>query len=330
MVKIVTVKTQAYPDQKPGTSGLRKRVKVFQSSANYAENFIQSIISTVEPAQRQEATLVVGGDGRFYMKEAIQLIARIAAANGVRDARPRAAVPLGACATCGLRRPPWLGAGRFRAVALVSTSRSSPSSAFALLAWRPDGGSRAGESGRGTRQSSSPDSRRAGRHGRGAGRDLGRPARPSVSARRLPSSSPPPLPRPLTFALTLPPGKIWLRRRVPSPQAGKVRQPPPRPEPPRIPPAPLLFSAGTGASRWLGARHCGARVARAPIPLGRQAGRSQQAIAKLLFPPPSLPWFRTPALYAACLQGGRLLKNLVFAQWCPGSVPPTGLELNFH
>ncbi|KAM7324656.1 hypothetical protein ACRRTK_016961 [Alexandromys fortis] len=85
MVKIVTVKTQAYPDQKPGTSGLRKRVKVFQSNANYAENFIQSIISTVEPALRQEATLVVGGDGRFYMTEAIQLIVRIAAANGVRD-----------------------------------------------------------------------------------------------------------------------------------------------------------------------------------------------------------------------------------------------------
>lgn len=86
MVKIVTVKTQAYPDQKPGTSGLRKRVKVFQGNANYAENFIQSIVSTVEPAQRQEATLVVGGDGRFYMQEAIQLIVRIAAANGVRDA----------------------------------------------------------------------------------------------------------------------------------------------------------------------------------------------------------------------------------------------------
>uniref|UniRef100_A0A8D1C836 Phosphoglucomutase-1 n=1 Tax=Sus scrofa TaxID=9823 RepID=A0A8D1C836_PIG len=83
MVKIVTVKTKAYQDQKPGTSGLRKRVKVFQSSANYAENFIQSIISTVEPAHRQEATLVVGGDGRFYMKEAIQLIVRIAAANGI-------------------------------------------------------------------------------------------------------------------------------------------------------------------------------------------------------------------------------------------------------
>ncbi|KAG8132497.1 hypothetical protein E2320_010348 [Naja naja] len=83
MVKIVTVKTTAYLDQKPGTSGLRKRVKVFQGNAHYTENFIQSIISTIEPAERQAATLVVGGDGRFYMKEAIQLILRIAAANGV-------------------------------------------------------------------------------------------------------------------------------------------------------------------------------------------------------------------------------------------------------
>lgn len=83
MVKIVTVKTTAYLDQKPGTSGLRKRVKVFQGNAHYAENFIQSIISTIEPAERQAATLVVGGDGRFYMTEAIQLILRIAAANGV-------------------------------------------------------------------------------------------------------------------------------------------------------------------------------------------------------------------------------------------------------
>ncbi|XP_034509505.1 probable phosphoglucomutase, cytoplasmic 1 [Ailuropoda melanoleuca] len=124
MVKIVTVKTQAYPDQKPGTSGLRKRVKVFQSSTNYAENFIQSIISTVEPAQRQEATLVVGGDGRFYMKEAIQLIVRIAAANGVRDAPtpPWRAPGAGPCATCGrCRRPPPAGSGP------ATSARGSPS-----------------------------------------------------------------------------------------------------------------------------------------------------------------------------------------------------------
>ncbi|NXL17246.1 PGM1 protein, partial [Setophaga kirtlandii] len=83
MVRIVTVHTKPYGDQKPGTSGLRKRVTVFQSNANYTENFIQSILATVPPAERQDATLVVGGDGRFYMRDAIQLIVRIAAANGI-------------------------------------------------------------------------------------------------------------------------------------------------------------------------------------------------------------------------------------------------------
>ncbi|CAB1422708.1 unnamed protein product [Pleuronectes platessa] len=83
MVKITTVKTKPYADQKPGTSGLRKRVTVFQQNQHYAENFIQSTISVVEPSERQAAALVVGGDGRFFMKEAIQLIVQIAAANGV-------------------------------------------------------------------------------------------------------------------------------------------------------------------------------------------------------------------------------------------------------
>ncbi|XP_030062870.1 phosphoglucomutase-1 isoform X2 [Microcaecilia unicolor] len=83
MAKVITVKTKPYGDQKPGTSGLRKRVSVFQSKAHYAENFIQSIIATIEAPERQGAVLVVGGDGRFYMKEAIQLIIQIAAANGI-------------------------------------------------------------------------------------------------------------------------------------------------------------------------------------------------------------------------------------------------------
>ncbi|KAG8003192.1 Phosphoglucomutase-1 [Nibea albiflora] len=82
MVKVTTVKTKPYTDQKPGTSGLRKRVTVFQQNQHYAENFIQSIISVIEPAERQAASLVVGGDGRFFMKDAIQLIVQIAAANG--------------------------------------------------------------------------------------------------------------------------------------------------------------------------------------------------------------------------------------------------------
>ncbi|XP_059426989.1 phosphoglucomutase-1-like [Carassius carassius] len=83
MVKITVIKTKPYTDQKPGTSGLRKRVTVFQQNPHYTENFIQSIISIVDPAERQEDTLVVGGDGRFFMKDAIQLIVQIAAANGI-------------------------------------------------------------------------------------------------------------------------------------------------------------------------------------------------------------------------------------------------------
>ncbi|XP_050819669.1 phosphoglucomutase-1-like [Gopherus flavomarginatus] len=83
MVKIVTVLTQAYADQKPSTSGLCKRVWVFQDNVHYAENFIQSILATVPTAEWQEAVLVVGSDGQFYMTEAIQLIIRIAAANGI-------------------------------------------------------------------------------------------------------------------------------------------------------------------------------------------------------------------------------------------------------
>uniref|UniRef100_A0A8D2MWY6 Phosphoglucomutase-1 n=1 Tax=Zonotrichia albicollis TaxID=44394 RepID=A0A8D2MWY6_ZONAL len=86
MVRIVTVHTKPYGDQKPGTSGLRKRVTVFQSNANYTENFIQSILATVPPAERQDATLVVGGDGRFYMRDsAVELIVQMAAANGPRS-----------------------------------------------------------------------------------------------------------------------------------------------------------------------------------------------------------------------------------------------------
>lgn len=177
MVKIVTVKTQAYPDQKPGTSGLRKRVKVFQSNANYAENFIQSIISTVEPGQRQEATLVVGGDGRFYMKDAIQLIVRIAAANGVRGAAaPRDVRP--GCVRDAGPRPAQLRAGPLPcASAQVSTLAAS---ARALLASRPHGGRRAGreEVATGPRGAACPTPWGGEMGERRAGLDLGRPDPP--------------------------------------------------------------------------------------------------------------------------------------------------------
>lgn len=76
---ITTVKTKPYDDQKPGTSGLRKKVPVFQQK-NYAENFIQSIFDSLEDFAGQ--TLVIGGDGRYYNREVIQIAIKMAAANG--------------------------------------------------------------------------------------------------------------------------------------------------------------------------------------------------------------------------------------------------------
>lgn len=75
-----TVATKPYDDQRPGTSGLRKKVSVFQQE-HYAENFIQSIFDALEGFQGK--TLVLGGDGRFYNREVIQKVLAIAAANGL-------------------------------------------------------------------------------------------------------------------------------------------------------------------------------------------------------------------------------------------------------
>ena len=76
---ILTIATTPFDGQKPGTSGLRKKVTVFQQ-AHYVENFIQSIFDALEGFAGQ--TLVIGGDGRFYNEQAIQTAIRMAAANG--------------------------------------------------------------------------------------------------------------------------------------------------------------------------------------------------------------------------------------------------------
>ena len=74
-----TVATTPFNDQKPGTSGLRKRVQAFQQP-HYLENFVQAIFDSISPPAG--ATLTLGGDGRFYNRTAIQTILKMAAANG--------------------------------------------------------------------------------------------------------------------------------------------------------------------------------------------------------------------------------------------------------
>lgn len=83
MFKVSRKETSPIEGQKPGTSGLRKKVTVFKQP-NYLENFVQSTFSALSSDKVNGATLVVSGDGRYYSKDAIQIIIKMAAANGVR------------------------------------------------------------------------------------------------------------------------------------------------------------------------------------------------------------------------------------------------------
>uniref|UniRef100_A0A0D2X9V5 Alpha-D-phosphohexomutase alpha/beta/alpha domain-containing protein n=1 Tax=Fusarium oxysporum (strain Fo5176) TaxID=660025 RepID=A0A0D2X9V5_FUSOF len=79
---VQTVEFKPFQDQKPGTSGLRKKVTVFQQP-HYSEAFITSILLSI-PEGVEGSFLVIGGDGRYWNPEVIQLIAKIGAAYGVK------------------------------------------------------------------------------------------------------------------------------------------------------------------------------------------------------------------------------------------------------
>ncbi|KAF9291619.1 Phosphoglucomutase-2 [Mortierella alpina] len=81
MASIQSIPTKPFDGQRPGTSGLRKRVKVFQQE-HYTQNFIQATLDAI-PTGAKGATLVVGGDGRYFSQDAVQMIIRIAAGNEV-------------------------------------------------------------------------------------------------------------------------------------------------------------------------------------------------------------------------------------------------------
>lgn len=77
-----SVATTPFEGQKPGTSGLRKKVKVF-AEKNYTENFVQCILDAAGESVINGSTLVVGGDGRYFLKEAVDIIIRVSAGNKV-------------------------------------------------------------------------------------------------------------------------------------------------------------------------------------------------------------------------------------------------------
>ena len=79
-MSVTTYSTQPFQDQRPGTSGLRKQVEVFRKG-NYLRNFVQSVFDTQQ--ELIGGILVLGGDGRYFNRDAIQIILRMAAANGV-------------------------------------------------------------------------------------------------------------------------------------------------------------------------------------------------------------------------------------------------------
>lgn len=82
-IPVVTVQTSPFDDQRPGTNGLRRKTEVFEGKKNYLQNYIQSLLSSIDLRDRQGCTMVVGSDGRYFSRAATEVIVQMAAANGV-------------------------------------------------------------------------------------------------------------------------------------------------------------------------------------------------------------------------------------------------------
>ncbi|XP_016150901.1 phosphoglucomutase-like protein 5 [Sinocyclocheilus grahami] len=82
-IPILTIQTTPFDDQRPGTNGLRKKTAVFESKKNYLQNYIQSLLSSIDLRDRQGCTMVVGSDGRYFSRAATEVIVQMAAANGI-------------------------------------------------------------------------------------------------------------------------------------------------------------------------------------------------------------------------------------------------------
>ena len=82
MSRIEELPTAPIAGQKPGTSGLRKKTKEFMTGT-YLHNFVQSTFDALDASKTKGSTMVVSGDGRYWTREAVQIILKIAAGNGV-------------------------------------------------------------------------------------------------------------------------------------------------------------------------------------------------------------------------------------------------------
>uniref|UniRef100_W5L5W2 Phosphoglucomutase 5 n=1 Tax=Astyanax mexicanus TaxID=7994 RepID=W5L5W2_ASTMX len=82
-MRALVARTTPFEDQRPGSTGLRRRTAVFETQKNFLQNYIQSLLSAIDLRDRQGCTMLVGSDGRYFSRTAIEVIVQMAAANGI-------------------------------------------------------------------------------------------------------------------------------------------------------------------------------------------------------------------------------------------------------